>query len=311
MGIKEEIKEFVIENIDNAADFIVELFGDLSELLQEGANKFLSEMIEFVMYTPLVADNEIITSLWETIRIISFSIIGVMFAWEGFKKVISSDNVIKHIEFKEMLVRMVYGLILAVFSLDIIDIMINFNNALVDTVKSAFPMTLEQELDINNSFSFIMVICLVVVQMVLGVKLILQYWMRIAEIWLMAVLGPLMYTLWINPRWGNYLGQWVNRLVTTIFTTFVWALILALYSGMVSMISTAGMITGFEVLGPVAGICLSVAMLMVMIQTPSFLKQFLDNQPSALHLLKSTYNNVKGSIPTNLATKATGWVLKK
>lgn len=311
MGMKETLSEWAKENWDDLVEHIKELFVQLADTLQTGANSFLSELIEFVLYTPTVADNEVILSIWSTVRIISFTIIGIMFVWEGFKKVISTDDVLRHVEFKEMFVRMVYGLILAVFSLDIIDILINFNNALIDTVKNAFPMTLEHNLSVNGVFSFIMVIALIVVQIVLGIRLLLQYWMRIAEIWLMAVLGPLMYTLWINPKWGNYLGQWISRLITTIFTTFVWALIIAIYSGMVSMVASAGVLAGFTTLGPIAAICLSIAMLLIMIETPSYFRQFLDNQPNALNMILSTYRNIKNSTPVGLAKKATGWLFKR
>lgn len=308
-----KIKESVNDKLDEAKEDIQEMFLYLAEKMQEGANSFLSEMMDFVLYTPLVAENEVILSIWSTVRVIAFALIGIMFAWEGFKKVVSTDNVIRHVEFKEMFVRMVYGIILAVFSLDIIDLMINFNNALINTIKTAFPMTLKSELDVNGVFGFIMILALVVVQVVLGIKLVLQYWMRMAEIWLMAVLGPLVYTLWITPggKYSGMLGQWLNRLTTTIFTTFVWALIVALYSGMVTMTASVGMIAGFPTLGPIAGICLSIAMLLVMIETPSFLKGFLDNQPSALQLLKRTYGTVKGSTPVGLTKKAAGWIKSK
>lgn len=302
---------WVGDKFDEVKQDLGEFFIYLSEQIQSGANGFLSEMMEFVLHTPLVADNEIIVSLWGTVRVLSFSIIGVMFAWEGFKKVISTDNIIRHVEFKEMFIRLIYGLILAIFSLDIIDIMINFNNAMIATVKNAFPMSLEAELSINGVFSFLMITVLVIVQLVLAVKLILQYWMRIAEIWLMAVLSPIVYVLWINPKWGNYLGSWTSRMITTIFTTFIWALILAIYSGMVSMVSAAGTITGFATLGPIAGICLSIAMLLVMIETPTFLRSFMDNQPNALGLLKKTVSNVRNSTPVGLTVKAAGWLKPK
>ncbi|AEO93413.1 gp153 [Bacillus phage G] len=311
LGITESIKKEVGESWELIKENIGDFFLYLSQQLQEGANSFLAEMLDFVLYTPLVADNEIILSIWATVRIISFALIGVMFVWEGFKKVISTDNIIRHVEFKEMFVRMVYGIVLAVFSLDIIDLMINFNNVLIDTVKSSFPMTLESKLNINGVFSFLMVLALVIVQVVLGIKLVLQYWMRIAEIWLMAVLGPLVYVLWINPgsKLSGVLSQWVSRLTTTIFTTFIWALILAIYSGMVSMIASAGMLAGFPTLGPIAGICLSIAMLLIMIETPAFLRSFMDNQPNALHLVKKVYTNVKSSTPMGFANKAAGWIL--
>lgn len=306
------IKEWAGEEFDTLKGDLGDFFIYLAEQVQKGANGFLSELMEFVLHTPTLAENEVIITLWSTVRIISFSIIGVMFAYEGFKKVISNDKgVLQHVEFKDMFVRMIYGLIFAVFSLDIIDMMINFNNALIATVKTAFPMTLDAELSVNGVFSFIMITALVIVQIALGIKLILQYWMRMAEIWLMAVLSPLVYTLWINPKWGNYLGNWSSKMITTIFTTFIWALILAIYSGMVSLVSATGILVGFETIGPIAGICLSIAMLLVMIETPSFLRGFMSNSPNMAQSISSTYRNIKNSTPAGLTKKAAGWIINK
>ncbi|MDF2533991.1 MAG: hypothetical protein K0R18_148 [Bacillales bacterium] len=290
---------------------LADLFHLLSDSLQTGANSFLSEMLGFVLQTPLIAANPVILQIWAIVRVISFSIIGLMFVWEAFKKIISSDNVIRHVEFKEMFIRMVYGIILAVFSLDIIDMMIGLDNALVNTVKNAFPIIVNNSITVNGTFSFIMTLVLIVVQIVLGVKLMIQYWMRMAEIWLMAVLGPLMYTLWINPKWGGYLSSWVSRLTTNIFTTFVWALIISLYSGMVSIVASTGMLIGFPTLGPIAGICLSIALLLVMIETPDFLRQHLASGKNPIAMIKSTVNNVRNSTPLRITKRAAGWMLKK
>lgn len=310
-SLLDPLSDWIKENWEYFLDHLSEAFHMLVDSLQTGANGFLSEMLSFVLQTPFVAANPIILQIWSTVRIISFAIIGLMFVWEAFKKVISSDNVIRHVEFKEMFVRMIYGIILAVFSLDIIDLMIGFNNALVDTVKGAFPIVINNVISTNGVFSFVMVLALIVVQVVLGVKLIIQYWMRIAEIWLMAVLGPLMYTLWINPKWGGYLSKWVDRLISNIFTTFVWALIIALYSGMVSAVASAGMLVGFPTLGPIAGICLSIALLLVMIETPEFLRSYMSAGKNPINMIKGTINNVRNSTPIRFTQKAAGWMLKK
>lgn len=304
------IKDWIIEHLDIFLEHAQDLFQQLSAGLQAGANTFLSEMLGFVLQTPLVASNPVIIEIWAVVRIISFTLIGIMFVWEGFKKVISSDNVIRHVEFKEMFVRMVYGIILAIFSLDIIDIMIGFNNALVDTVRTAFPIIINTNIGANGIFSFIMTLVLMIVQIVLGVKLVIQYWMRIAEIWLMAVLGPIVYTLWINPKWGSYLSRWIDRLISNIFTAFVWALIIALYSGMVSAVASAGMLVGFPTLGPIAGICLSIALLLVMIDTPGFLRAYMDSGQNPISMIKGTVSAVKNSTPVGIAKKAGGWLLK-
>lgn len=310
---KDSIKDGLKDSWDTLAANSKELFRMICENLEESSNKLLQELMDFVLYTPTLADDPIIMQIWTIVRIISFSLIGMMFVWEAFKKVLSVDNIVSTVEFKTMMTRLIYGLVFAVFSLDIIDLMINFNQALIETIKTNFTINIKQELSINGVFGFIMVFALMAVQMVLAIKLILQYWMRIAEIWLMAVLGPIVYVLWINPNWGGYLRQWVSRLTSTIGTTLIWAILFAIYSAMVSLVASTGMLVGFPTLGPIAAICLSIALLLTMHQTPSFLRGFMQSEQSALDIMKSTTKDVVSTYkkPISLTKKATGWLRKR
>lgn len=311
--LKASVKDGVKENWNELVANAKELFKMICENLEVSSNKMLQELFDFVLYTPTIAEDPIILKLWTIIRIISFSLIGMMFVWEAFKKILSIDNIVSAVEFKTMMTRLIYGLILTVFSLDIIDLMINFNQALIETVKTNFTIKISQELTINGVFGFIMVLALMLVQMVLAIKLILQYWMRIAEIWLMAILGPIVYVLWINPNWGGYLRQWFSRLTSTIGTTLIWAILFAIYSAMVSLVATTGMLAGFPTLGPIAAMCLSIALLLTMHQAPSFLRGFMQSQQSAVDIMKSTAIDVMSMAksPINITRKATGWLRKK
>lgn len=312
-NVKEEIKDELNSGWDNIVDKVKEMLLSLAGDLEELSNRFLDELINFVLYTPTVSEDPIILKLWTIVRLISFSLIGMIFVWEAFKKFFSADNIMANVEFKTMLVRMIYGLILAVFSLDIIDLMINFNQAIIETIKINFTIELSQQLTITTVFGFVMTFALLIVQIVLALKLILQYWMRIAEIWLMAIIGPALYVLWINPNWGGYLKQWVSRLISTIGTTLIWAILFAIYSAMVSLVASTGMLVGFPTLGPIAGICLSVALLLTMHQTPGFLRSFMNTHDSALDIMKKTTSSVVSTYkaPVNFAKKATGWIKKK
>lgn len=303
------LREQLDELFANVGQSIENAFYWLAEQLQHGSNIFIKEMLDFVLYTPTIAGDPIVDKIWNIVRTISFSLVGVMFVWEGFKKGISSD-LIRTVEFKQMFIRMIYGIILSVFSLDLIDILINFNEALVMTMKDNFTIQINNDFNTVGIFSTIMTMILLVVQIVIGVKLILQYWMRIAELWFMAVVGPVMYTLWINPNWAGYLGSWFRRLTSTIFTTFAWSILIAIYSALVSMVASAGMLVGYPTLGPVAGMCLSIALLLVMIETPSFLREFMHSHDSALKLAKNNITQAVRAVKTPII-RVSGWLKPK
>lgn len=283
-AVKDSVKDSVVESLNGVWDSIqthaADLFAYLGEQLKDGVTALMKELIDLILTTPHVADNPVVFKMWVIIKTISFCLIGLMFVWEGFKKVTSQGSVGRAIEFKDMFVRLVYGLILATFSLDIVDIIINFNNALVDTMRDNFSMTIDSTLNTTSAWNFIVTLALVVVQIVLSIKLAIQYFMRQAEIWLMAVLGPIVYTLWISPNFSGYLSSWMRRLFTTVFTSFFWSLILVMYTAMIGTVALTG---------TVWGMCMSIALLLVMLETPSYLRQFMDSGSNPIQML----NNVK------------------
>jgi hypothetical protein len=312
-SLGDSLKSVAAEGWEHFKENAADLFAMLADNLQEFANTFLKEMMDFVLYTPLVAEDPIITKLFGIVRIISFSLIGLMFVWEGFKKAVSVDDIMSHAEFKKMFVRMIYAFVLAIFSLDMIDILIHFDNALITTVKNMFPVQIKNELTVNGTWAFVTVIALIIMQVVMGIKLILQYWMRIAELWLMAILGPLVFTMWINPSNAGQYSNWIRRIIVLVFTTFVWALMFCLYGAMVSLTASTGMLTAFPLLGPIATICLSLAMLMLMNKVPSMLSQYVDNSPNAVTMLKQTAGSVisTSKMPFKTARKVAGWLKPK
>jgi hypothetical protein len=307
--LSDDLKNIPVEIANKIGEKLGEWFYYIADQIQIGSNAFIKEILDFVLYTPDIAGDEIVVTIWNIVRVISFALIGMMFVWEGFKKGISTD-VLKTIEFKQMLIRMIYGIVLSVFSLDIIDILIGFNNTLVQTVKDNFVIHFQTEFTKVGFFGTLVTIVILVVQMVIGIKLLLQYWMRIAEIWFMAVVSPIMYTLWINPSWSGYLNQWFSRLSSTIFTTVAWAILIAIYSSLVSMVSYSTILVGYPTLGPIAGMCLSIALLLVMIEVPDFLRGFMVSHQSAVKLAK---NNITQAVKTikNPVTKVGGWIKKR
>lgn len=294
MSLTDSLKDLAAEGWEHFKDNAADIFASLADHLQEFANSFLTEMMDFVLYTPLISHDPIIAKLFGIVRIISFSLIGLIFVWQGFKKAVSVDeSIIGHAEFKKMFVRMLYAFVLAIFSLDMIDILVHFDDALITTVRNMFPIQIKNALTVNGIWSCVTVIALIIMQVVMGIKLILQYWMRIAEIWLMTILGPLVFTMWINPSNASQYSNWIRRIITLIFTTFIWAIMFCLYGAMVSLTASTGMLAAFPLLGPIATVCLSLAMLMLMNKVPSLLSTYVDNSsPNALSMVASTAKSV-------------------
>lgn len=281
--ITEPITEAINIGIDNFQADLKELFLNIGEVIRDGVMNLMHELVDLILTTPTVSDNPVIVKIWVVMRAISYSLIALMFIWQGFMNVVSSSNIGRTVDFKDMFTRMIYALILSTISLNIIDVVIHFNNALIDTLKSNFSIAIDSKLDKTTAWNYFITMCLLIVQVVLSIRIAIQYFMRLGEIWVMSILSPVVYTLWIMPGFGGYLKSWLSRIISVIFTTFFWALILVIYTAMVSLVSLNGTIWGM---------CMSIALLLFMLKTPSYFNQFLHAQENPLQILNGMKTNV-------------------
>lgn len=305
--IREAIQGPVHDTWEETSQDVADFFVSLDEQVRTGVSNLMDDLINLILSTPTVSDQPTVYAIWETIRLISFAIIGGLFVWKGFEMVVSHGSIGRTVDVKDMFVRMIYGIILAVFSLNIVDIMINLNNAFVEGIRDNFSMSIDSKVYRDSFFSYIMSLALLVVQLVLAVRIAIQYFMRLGEIWLMAVLAPLFYTLWINPSMSGYLGTWVRRMFTTIFTQFIWAVILALYTGFVGMMAMDG---------TVWGMCMSLALLLTMLKTPNYLHQFMQSAENPLQIMSNAKNRTLSNarkirnFKNGISKKVTGFIKK-
>lgn len=274
--IRDTIQGPVNDTWEDVKSDIGDFFLSLDGQIRTGVSNLMDDLINLILSTPTVSDQPTVYAIWESVRLISFTLIGGMFAWKGFETVISQGSIGKTVDMKDMFMRMIYGIILAVFSLNLIDIIINLNNVFVESIRLRFPMSIDSKIYKDNTFSYFLSLALLIVQVVLSVRIAIQYFMRLGEIWLMAVLSPLFYTLWINPSMGGYLGTWFRRVTATIFTQLVWAVLLALYTGLVSMVALEETMWGM---------CMSLALLLTMLKTPNYFHQFMQSSENPFQII--------------------------
>lgn len=305
--IRKTIQGPVDDTWEKAKSDIGDFFISLDEQIRTGVSSLMEDLVDLILTTPTVSDQPIVHQIWSDIQIISFCIIGGLFVWKGLELVLSNGSIGRNVDIKDMFVRMIYGIILAVASLAIVDIMIYLNNAFVEGFRARFPMVIDSKIYRDNTFTYILSMALIVVQIVLSVRIAIQYFMRLGEIWLMTVLGPLFYTLWINPSMGGYLSTWLRRLFTTIFTQFIWAVILALYTGFVSMVALDG---------TVWSMCMSLALLLTMLKTPNYLHQFMHSTENPFQIMNQaksrTLRNMRKvkNFKSGISKKVTGFINK-
>ncbi len=268
------------------------------ERFYQGSVLVISEMVKLITKFPLIKETSEIYDIWLFLVYLSTTCIALIFIYLSAKNIMNigyNYNFIRTVELKQVFTRMLYMIVFIIGSLPFIDYLILFNNTLIDALSQRF--------DVMNAVDMIsasqgllgnfIASALIIYQIYLVVKIMIGYWLRVAEVNLMAVVSPVMMVLWINPNWGGYLSTWLTRLVTLIFTQFTQVLILVLYAKLAHRFFTEGTIKN---------LCLAISFLILMTNTPVILQRFICHDNTGVVMVK-TYNNVKRTISKTASLK--------
>lgn len=250
----------------------------------------LMELINTLMKFPLVSQIPGIMEIWKFVAILSMACIGIIYIIPSIRNLISiDDSIIKRMELKKMIPRTLYSFVLMYLSPMYIDLLIEFSNLLVSTIASNFPFTEFISGSIGSLKLSLISIIIMIVQLFFIVKTIIGYWLRVTETLFLTVASPALFTMWINPAWGGYISSWHSRLISLIFTSVAQALTLAIYGKVLgaSLASTS-----------LSGLCLSIAVLLLLDNIPHVFSQFIcqDNSAQVVSKAKSKIKSVTKTI---------------
>lgn len=275
--------DWIQQLLASAGEKIQTFFFRLSENIYNGLMFLMQEMIKLIREVPLIKDTPEIRDIWLMMLYISCSFITLIIVYLAFKNMCSIGDITRTIEMKNIFGRLIYTLVLILGSLTFVDWLITFNNLLVDFLMNTFKVEESmQYLSSDNFISNLVAAALIIYQMYLAIKIMIGYWLRIAELNLMVVASPVVFVLWINPNWGSYLSEWVRRIVSLIFSNFIQVLLMVLYSKMVLR---------FFNTGTISSLCLAAAFLILMNNTPTFFDRFVSKDNSA-QIVSKTFKNI-------------------
>jgi hypothetical protein len=271
----------------NQKNFLWEFLQQLSDSVYGALMYLMQEMVKLITVFPSVRQMPELYTIWKYMLFLSLTCIPLMFILCGSRNLFSlNGNIIRQIELKSLLTRLCYMLVLILGSLPFIDWMVILNNTLIEVLVVRFNVhsTFAHHVTAPTLSGNFIATALIIYQMYLAIKIIIGYWLRVAELNLMAVVSPAVFTMWINPGWGSYLGAWTSRIYVLIFTQFVQVLILIIYGQTLYR---------FYETGTVPSLCLSIATLILMNNVPAFFQLFA-GRDNAGHILNNTWRNVRG-----------------
>ena len=277
--------DFFANPIINSANFIWEFLKQLSDSIYGAMTYSMQEMIKLIVKFPSVRDMPEMYIIWKYMLFLSLTCIPIIFIYCGSKNLFAfNGNIIRNIELKSLLTRLCYMLVLILGSLPFIDWMVILNNTLIEVLMIRFDKATFQHMTAPSVTGNLLATILIIYQIYLVFKIIIGYWLRVAELNLMAVISPMVFTMWINPNWGSYLGAWTGRIYNLIFTQFIQVLILVIYGQTLYK---------FYETGTIPSLCLSIATLMLMNNVPAFFQLFVGRDNSG-YILANTFRGARG-----------------
>lgn len=220
--------------------------GYLTRKLTEAINGFISNMIEqainptldflgrYLLSTPDITEQEGLKGIWSSMRLITNSFF-VLIVIIGAIVMAASDHLgFNAYEIRVLAPRILWGFIASNMSLWTCSLLIELNNGLVKGVVgtgidpkniSIFKFTSVSA--ISSGLIFTPLLALIGVILLIMVAII--YVIRLGLIWVLVILSPLAFALWVLPQTQFLTKMWSRAFFATVFIQFMHALILMVF----------------------------------------------------------------------------------
>lgn len=254
------------------------------ENIIDGLNGIMKDILSSITHMPTISSIDGIMPVYNLIQAISFSCVGIVVCYKGVKMLFSPDE-IDNKEGRTLLARIAYSAAFSIMAIRFIDIMIEFCNTLIKIMITRF--SLSNLIPNMKGAGILLAILLLLVELFVSVKILISFWMRMAELVFSGVISPVIFVLYVNKEWSGYLKNWWKRVGILVFTQVAQVALLIVYSVMIN---------GLILSGTFNGICLAIATLFLVDKTPKILAGLVDSQnnvQSAMRTIKNTTNSAK------------------
>ncbi len=284
--------------------------GFLQNIVQSATKPLVDGIISFLTTTPSLTSNSVIFNFWLVIVGITDALFAIVIALLGLHIMSASTFGFDEIEFKHLLPRIGLAFLLANTSIFLANWVIQAANALVNAlinsfggIESAWILNAFNPASLIAGTTSIITLIFMIIFVILAVVLILFYISRLILISLGAVLSPLIFLLWIIPRFSDFAEITIKTYIITVFSTFVHVVIILLASAFLT-------IPGQRGTNSLISILVGIGLLFTLLKTPGIMMQMVFYN-SGRGMVKKVGSQIINVISTQKASEAvTGEIVK-
>lgn len=278
--------------------------GLLKNIVQSAAKPVTDGLVNFLTATPSVIGNSVVFDFW--IRMTGFvsALYVLMIALLGFHVMSASQFGFAELELRHLLPRIGLSFLFSNISIFLIEWVISLSNVLVQAVlissgglQSAWITNAFDPLAIATGASSFITLIFMLLFVILAVVLLLFYIIRLITISLGAVLSPIIFLLWLLPKFSDFAEIAIKTYLIQIFVILVHIITIQLAASFLTIPGQSG-------INPLISILVGIALLFTLLKTPQAMLQFAfyTSFSGALRTISGKVMNVIQSQKTDSAT---------
>ena len=278
--------------------------GFMQNIVQSATKPITDGIISFLTTTPQLTSNSVIFNFWLIILGITDALFALVIALLGFQLMSASTFGFEEMEFKKLLPRIGLAFIGANTSIFLADWIVGVCNVLVSAllhatggIANAWVLTAFNPALLTSSTATILTLIFMLLFVILSVVLLLFYVSRLIIIALGAVLSPLIFLLWITPKFNDFAEISIKGYLVTVFSVFVHLVIIQLASAFLA-------VPGQQGTNSLISILVGIGLLFTLLKTPSIMMEFIYFN-SGRSILRNVGRQLINVISTSKASTST------
>lgn len=270
--------------------------GFMQNIVESSTKPIVDGIVGYLTTTPNLLNNQVIVNFWLVILGITDSLFVVIVALLGLRFMSASTFGYEEMELSQLLPKIGVAFLGSNISLFLADYVIITVNAMVKTVlDSTGGLNHAWIVDAINPATFItgttpiITLIFLVLFLIISIVLLFMYISRLIMISLGAVLSPLIFLLWIVPKFSDFAEIAVKSYVVTVFIVFVHVVIIQLASSFLSIPTHSG--------NSLVSIAVATGLFLTLLKIPSLMMQMVSYTSKA-----STFRKLGGQIMNIMTT---------
>lgn len=221
--------------------------GFLQNIIQSATQPIISGITGFLTNTPALATNSVVFNFWLLVVGITDSLFAIVIALLGFQVMSAASFGFEELSLKELLPRIGLAFLLANTSIFLIDWIIQLSQTMISAVLNAtggigqaWILNAFDPAALLSGGTVLITLIFMVVFILLAVVLLLFYISRLMILAFGAVISPLIFLIWLLPRWTDFADNAIKAYFVTIFTLFIHVVIIQLASAFLTVPDQVG-----------------------------------------------------------------------